>query len=56
MTLVDLDTRRRHAVQAFDSHLQQLRPATFEQTGGVAQLKLDVDAIALQYRCARIRR
>ena len=42
----DLDTRRRHAVQAFDSHLQQLRPATLEQTGGVAQLKLDVDAIA----------
>ena len=48
----DVDTGACHALQAFDGHLQHLCPATFEQTGGVAQFQLDADTITLDVDAA----
>ncbi len=36
-----------HAIQAFQGHLQHLRPAVLEQPGGVAQLQTHGDLAAL---------
>jgi len=43
----DLDLCRGHAIHVFNGHLQHLRPTALEQTGGITQLKLNTDALAL---------
>ncbi|MNG06086.1 hypothetical protein D3C84_893080 [compost metagenome] len=43
----DVHASGRYAVEPLDGHLQHLRPATLEQTGGITQFELNANAVAL---------
>ncbi|MCY1359376.1 hypothetical protein D9M69_459440 [compost metagenome] len=50
---IDLHLRTLDAVEVLQGHLQHLRPAALEQTGGVAQFQAHADAAALDIDLAQ---